>query len=241
MRYGIFSDIHSNIEALDNVLHALQEDGVDRYVCGGDIVGYGANPKECIDKIRGLNPIIVCGNHDWAVGGVIETEYFNESAKEAIEWTRRVLSDEYKEYLKGLKLVYQDEDITLVHATLHSPEMFYYMESIPMARRTLNILKTSVCFIGHTHVPVIFTDEEGQIKYLFDPEMEFIEGSKQIVNTGSAGQPRDGDTRACYAIYDTALKRVHIKRVVYDFRITQEKILNAGLPEFLALRLAEGK
>ncbi|MBI3008922.1 MAG: metallophosphoesterase family protein [Candidatus Omnitrophica bacterium] len=241
MKYGIFSDIHSNIEALEKVLDALQEEGVDGYVCGGDIVGYGANPRECIDKVRELNPIIVCGNHDWAVGGTIDTEYFNDYAKVAIEWTRKVLNDEYKEYLNGLRLVYKDEDITLVHATLDSPDKFEYMQSIPIARRSLNILETIVCFMGHTHVPVIFTNEEGDVQYLFDTDMEFIAGSKQIVNIGSVGQPRDGDTRACYAIYDTIHKRVQIKRVAYDFHITQKKILEAGLPEFLALRLGEGK
>jgi diadenosine tetraphosphatase ApaH/serine/threonine PP2A family protein phosphatase len=241
MKYGIFSDIHSNIEALEKVLDALQEEGVDGYVCGGDIVGYGTNPRECIDKVRELNPIIVCGNHDWAVGGTIGTEYFNDYAKVAIEWTRKILNDEYKEYLNGLRLVYKDEEITLVHATLDSPDKFEYMQSIPIARRTLNILETIVCFMGHTHVPVIFTNEEGDVQYLFDTDMEFIEGSKQIVNTGSVGQPRDGDTRACYAIYDTIHKRVQIKRVAYDFHITQKKILDAGLPEFLASRLGEGK
>ena len=223
MKYAIFSDIHSNLEALEAVLEALRGEGVGRYFCIGDIVGYAADPKACIKMIRELNCLTVCGNHDWAAVDLIDYSYFNVYARASVDWTKTQLDDSEKEYLKGLPLKYEDEEITLVHGSLEKPEEFDYIFGEADASRTLDLCRTKICFVGHTHSPAKFT-----------------EGGKRLVNVGSVGQPRDNDSRAAYCIYDTDTGTAGIKRVEYDIRKTMNKILDAGLPEVLAYRLLEG-
>lgn len=223
MRYAVFSDIHSNLEAFETVLEALKKERVDKHFCVGDIVGYAANPKECIKVIRDLNCPIVCGNHDWAVVDLIDYSYFNVYARAAVDWTKIQLDDSEKDYLKDLPLKYEDEEITLVHGSLERPEEFDYIFGEADASRTLDLCRTKICFVGHTHSPARFT-----------------KGGKRLVNVGSVGQPRDNDPRAAYCIYDTDTGTVEIKRVKYDIRKTMNKILDAGLPEVLAYRLLEG-
>lgn len=224
MRYGIFSDIHSNLEALEVVLDALKKEKVDKYFCVGDVVGYAANPKECIEIMRELDCPTVCGNHDWAVVDVIDYSNFNSYARAAVEWTKAELDDAEKGYLKNLPLTYEDEEITMVHGSLESPEEFEYIFDELTAFRTLNLCRTKICFIGHTHSPA-----------------EYFKGVKRLVNVGSVGQPRDGDPRASYCIYDLDKDTVEIKRVEYNIQKTMNKILAAELPKILAFRLAEGR
>ncbi|MDP2943398.1 MAG: metallophosphoesterase family protein [Candidatus Omnitrophota bacterium] len=223
MRYAVFSDIHSNLEALEAVLEALRAEEADRYFCVGDIVGYAADPKACIKMIRELNCLTVCGNHDWAAVDLIDYSYFNVYARASVDWTKTQLDDSERDYLKGLPLKYEDEEITLVHGSLKRPEEFDYIFGEDDASRTLDLCRTKICFVGHTHSPAKFT-----------------EGSKRLVNVGSVGQPRDNDPRAAYCIYDTDTGTVEIKRVKYDIRKAMNKILGAGLPEPLAYRLLEG-
>jgi len=240
MRYGIFSDIHSNLEAFNVVLDAFSKEAIDSYLCLGDIVGYAANPKECIEKWQGLSCVTVIGNHEAAAVELLDTEYFNPVAKAAIFWTAEKLSKEDKQFLSSLKYVYQNEELILVHGTLDNPERFDYLFDIPLAIPTFNLMDRPLCFVGHSHVPGIFIQDNDKTGYLDKSSVKISKGKKYIINVGSVGQPRDGDPRAAYCIYDTDSHLIEIKRIEYNIKKTQQKITQAGLPTFLARRLAEG-
>lgn len=242
MRYGIFADIHSNLEALERVLGAYKNESIDQYLCLGDVVGYAANPQECVEKVKPLAGVTIAGNHDWAAVDSFSVDYFNPLAREAIFWTRPNLDDKSRCFLKSLKLIYKNEDLTLVHGSLDNPSGFNYMTDSYTARETIGLLETNICFIGHTHVAGIFTqDKDGRLFYREDNYVEITVGNKYIINVGSVGQPRDGNPAAAYCIYDTKKKEVRIKRIDYDIETAREKIVNAGLPEFLGQRLFSGR
>lgn len=242
MRYGIFSDIHSNIEALDKVIGAYKKEAIDKYFCIGDVVGYAANPKECIERVERLAKISVAGNHDWGAVNLLPLDYFNEYAKEALIWTRRNIGEAEKYFLESLQAVYKNEDFTLVHGTLDNPGEFNYMTDGYIAEGTFQILETVLCFIGHTHQPGLFMkDKDGDIHYRHGDSWDINPENRYIVNVGSVGQPRDGNPEAAYCIYDTDKKEVQIKRVGYDSAATGKKIIDIGLPSFLGDRLLEGR
>ena len=240
MRYGIISDIHGNLEALEVAIKALLREKLDKVLCGGDIVGYGADPEECIKKTKELCSAIVSGNHDAASSGLHDARNFNDAAKNAISWTQKNLNREEITFLKKLNLVYQNEHFTLVHGTLQSPEEFRYMVDGDAARETFLLMKKPVIFVGHSHVPGIFSQKNKRINFFCKEKMKISKGEKVIVNTGSVGQPRDGDPRLCYAVYDTDKNTIELKRLPYDIEKAREKIVNAGLPQFLANRLRGG-
>ena len=242
MRYGIFADVHSNLEALDAVIEAYGKEAIDKYLCAGDVVGYAANPKECIEKIKALTIITVAGNHDWASVNLFSLDYFNPVASEAIFWTKQNLDDNSRYFLESLKLVYKNEDLTLVHGTLENPQDFNYMTDGYAAWVTFRLLETDICFVGHSHVAGIFIkDKDDRIHYRQDNSVDIKQEFKYIINVGSVGQPRDGNPKAAYCIYDTDKKEVQIKRVGYDIQATRRKIIHAGLPQFLGDRLIVGK
>jgi len=242
MRYGIFSDVHSNIDALQAVVKAYKKEAIDAYFCVGDVVGYAANPIECINEVRRLTKATIVGNHDRASIDLLSSNYFNPVAAQAIAWTKDHLDNKDRAFLQSLKFVYQDEDLTLVHGTLATPEDFSYMVDYYSARETFLLLKTPVCFLGHTHVASAFIKAEGDtISYSALGEIT-IEGScRYIINVGSVGQPRDSNPHAAYGIYDTKTKVVEIKRVAYDIQATRNRIADAGLPRFLGDRLLVGR
>ena len=241
MRYGIFSDIHSNLEALSAVLDAYSSESIGQYLCVGDVVGYGANPAECISKINNPSVITVAGNHDWAMCDLFRIDSFNPDAKEAIIWTKQTLDEEDKNFLKGLNVFYKNPDLTLVHGTLDSPGNFDYLTDSYGAWRIFKLLETKVCFVGHTHVAGSFIKfGSNEILYVDDETIPVEEGKKYIVNCGSVGQPRDCDPRAAYCIYDTDNNTIQIKRIAYDLEAAGKKIVDAGLPGFLAERLKTG-
>lgn len=242
MRYGIFSDIHSNLEALEAVLDLFKKEGVEQTLCLGDIVGYGANPTECIERIRSLGGIVIAGNHDWACVGQMETDYFNTYAREAILWTQKQLNEEARQFLKELPISHQTKFLTLVHGSLDFPDEFRYIFDAESASRTLEISNTPICFVGHSHLPMIFSlGQDGYIRLLRSGKAKLENGVKLLVNDGSVGQPRDGDPRAACALFDTEKQTVEIRRIPYDIRFAQQKILQAGLPRVLASRLSEGQ
>jgi len=241
MRYGIIGDIHGNLEALETAVEACREEGVRAFFCIGDIVGYGANPKECIETVLKLKTVCVAGNHDWAVSGKVDTVAFNESARQAVQWTQNELSEKEKDFLKDLDLVFENEDFTLVHGTLNRPQSFVYLLDSSDAPDSFYLMSRSVCFVGHTHIPQILIQHEDKIQIAQSSRVELEEGSKYIINVGSIGQPRDGNPMAAYCIYDPDLQRIEIKRIAYDVKKAQEKIIQAGLPEVLAHRLAIGQ
>lgn len=242
MKYGIFADVHSNLEALEVVLEALKSEGIQRYLCVGDIVGYGANPTECIDRIKELDSIVVCGNHDWASVGLLDASYFNPVASQAVLWTEKHLSAGSKKFLRVLKLIYHGETFTLVHGTLNNAGEFHYIYDAYTARNTLKLTPTNICFVGHSHIPlVIFKKQDNEIGYLLKPKIEISPDIVYVINVGSVGQPRDGDARASFCTYDSDKQIVEMKRISYDFKKAQSKIIKTGLPEGLAWRLAEGR
>ena len=241
MRYAIFSDVHSNLEAFESAIKAMEGNKVDAYICGGDIVGYGADPSRCIQLTKELTQNVICGNHDWASVGKFDISYFNTYAKEAVYWTAEVLNEDEKAYLKNLKTVYEERDFIIAHGSLDEPEKFHYILDLYSARQTFSIMRKRVCFIGHSHSPVIFSKSGENVTYTGSERVELDRDTSYIVNVGSVGQPRDGDPRACYAIYDTDSNTVEIKKVSYEIEKAQNKILDAGLPPILAERLSRGR
>ncbi|HBA82983.1 MAG TPA: metallophosphoesterase [Verrucomicrobia bacterium] len=240
MKYAILGDIHSNWEALTAVLADAKEQGVTHYACVGDIVGYNANPIECLGKIIELKCSTVRGNHDHYCSHDENLNGFHPLAADAVDWTRKQLNDEQRHYLKQLRLVSKVESFTIVHATLDMPEMWGYVFDKLEAEANFNYQTSAVCFFGHTHVPLAFEKADTVRGGLYS-KLKITMGRKYFINVGSVGQPRDGDPRAAYAIYNLVANQVELRRVAYDYRVTQQKILAAGLPGRVAARLAVGR
>jgi predicted phosphodiesterase len=237
--YAIIGDVHSNSEALEAVLEAIKRDKADALLCVGDVVGYGAEPGRCIKIVREATNTIVAGNHDYGAVNKTDIEYFNPEAREAVLWTSRQLSQEESQYLSNLPLVVEKDNLTLVHGSLHIPELFTYIRTFYDAELCFRGLKNEVCFVGHSHVPVAIV-RDGTIKAIADPEVSLLKSSKAIINVGSVGQPRDRNPKACYVLYDTEKKLVKFRRVEYDIVKTSAKIIKAGLPVFNAERIRWG-
>lgn len=240
MKYALVSDIHGNLEAFTEVLKKIKEEECEKIVCLGDIVGYGANPRECIALVRENNMATIAGNHDFACIGKTNINYFNSYAKEATLWTRKITTDEDKKFLNNLPLVDYHENFTVVHGTLYSPELFDYIQTTYDAYLSLQLLESQICFLGHSHVPITFFQGD-LISYTLNPVVKIEEGVKALINIGSVGQPRDDNPRASFATYDTDKMEVEIHRVEYDVEKTMAKILKAGLPPPLAERLKYGR
>lgn len=222
------------------MIHEFQQERVEKILCIGDIVGYAAEPSECIDLLSELKCISVAGNHDYAVAGKFPGGYFHADARAAVLWTIKRLSKGHMDYLKNLPLVDENvNDITIVHGSLNHPELFYYIITEPDARLNLKILKTSICFYGHTHVPLAVLIDNGTMRVERGPVIDLNTVEKSLINVGSVGQPRDWDLRASCVVYDTEKKIVKIKRIKYDIDSAVEKIYSAGLPGINALRLTE--
>jgi diadenosine tetraphosphatase ApaH/serine/threonine PP2A family protein phosphatase len=240
LRYAIFGDIHGNHDALDAVLADIAERQIDYMVCMGDIVGYGAEPRECIQRVRETGALCLVGNHDHAASGKLGVEFFNLYAKQAALWTRERLEDGDKEFLDSLGFVEHFQDFAVVHGSLHGPEMFNYVQTIFDAELSFEALDKPLLFYGHTHIPLTFFDTT-PMTYTMDAEMEIDPAVKTLINVGSVGQPRDENPRACYAVYDDRAQKVELRRVPYDVEAAAAKIREAGLPEALAVRLELGK
>lgn len=240
MRIAILGDVHANLDALNAVIDATRKANVDEYYCVGDLVGYGAQPSECIKAIRDLNCATVAGNHDHAAIGRTAIEFFNPDAKLAVEWTRSRLSDEDRKYLESLPLVIEREEFTIVHATRHTPEFFEYIQTIFDAQLSFDMLNTPVCFMGHSHVPVNFLDTM-PISYNMETKVKLTKGRRVLCNVGSVGQPRDGCPKAAWALFDLSKKQIELHRVEYDVAAAARKIIEAGLPRANAERLFLGR
>jgi len=213
----------------------------------GDIVGYGPDPGYCIDRLRDLDATICLGNHDAAVIDKLELEHFNPFARQALVWTKQQLSQDHKDYLASLPYVQrlEDLDVTLVHGSLFQPENFDYVRSLSSARLCIELQRTRLCFVGHTHQPCLFILKNNRsFEYIpsFEQEGEFEVGGRQqvLVNVGSVGQPRDEDPRAAFVLYDTDAGRLSLHRVSYNLEAVQVRIRRAGLPSVLADRLSFG-
>ncbi len=241
MRVAIISDIHGNLEALQTVLDHIKTQNVDEIICLGDVIGYGANPNECAETVRAVCKGTVAGNHDFAVTDKTDISYFNPFAKQAVLWTREQLKPENFHFIANLPLhIYEDERI-YVHATPSNPAAWGYIMSNLEALKEFSFFARKVCFIGHSHYPVVIEYKDTRCQFIRPSEVHFEPEKRYIINVGSVGQPRDGDPRAGYVVYDAATKCVQYHRLDYDMAATQRKIREAGLPEVLAERLALGK
>lgn len=238
---AVLGDIHANLDALEAVLADCRGQGVTEYLCTGDIVGYNARPHECLDIVRGLGCPVVMGNHDHYVSSNQNLADFNPHAAAVIQWTRGQLSDEEIGFLNGLPFVMTKMGVTLVHATMDSPEDFGYVFDHLQAEAHFTHQVTPLCFHGHTHCPMIYEKQIGAVYRIDAQDFSLPIGRKYFINVGSVGQPRDGDPRAAYALYDPQARKIRFRRVEYDIEAAQAKIREAGLPERLAERLAVGQ
>lgn len=242
MRVGILSDVHANTEALLAVLSDLEASPVDRIVCLGDCVGYGADPGPCLDLLFERCDVIVAGNHDRAVVGMLDAASFNALARFAVTYSADRLSRAQLQRLRDLPLESYLEDLLLVHASPFQPEQFPYLQYPEDARVAFQNRDFSIAICGHTHVPLTFhTDDPAHaVRVSLNPQVDLTQGGRYIVNVGSVGQPRDRDPRASYAIFDTASRRLSLHRVEYDVESAFAKIEAAGLPQALGRRLLVG-
>ncbi len=244
MRYAILADIHSNLAAFESVLQDIEAKGdCDQIWCLGDVVGYGPDPGQCIKLLREYNHLCIAGNHDWAAIHKIDTSDFNPVAAEACHWTAQQLTDDDISYLENLPLNLCQGDFTLVHGSPREP-IWEYLLSTRAARDNFGYFETSFCFIGHSHVPLVFeyVDQSGKctLRQLEAGDVLELGEHRLIINPGGVGQPRDGDPRASYGIYDAEAKVYYHYRVEYDIRATQRRLVEAGLPLPLILRLSQG-
>jgi len=234
------SDVHGNLEALRAVLDdaAPRADGV---LCLGDTVGYGADPGPCVELLAGRARAIVAGNHEHGVAGLLDLDWFNRWARAAAAWTRERLDDDHRAWLRALPLTHEVEDATLVHASPESPDEWDYLVTAEDGYGAFAHFATRWCFVGHSHVASAWSLGSSGPDYEPFPTVVTAEaGRRYIVNVGSVGQPRDRDPRAAYAVWDVAAGRVEVRRVAYDVDTARAKIVAAGLPRFLADRLAAG-
>ncbi len=241
MKILVMSDIHGNINALEAVLEDVGK--VDKVWCLGDLVGYGPDPNDCIKRIRSLkNCICLMGNHDSAVLGNMDMEAFNRDARLSVEWNQKSITADNMKFLKSLPEKHVDDDVTLAHGSPRNP-VWEYILDWQVAMTNFDHFDTSFCFVGHTHIPVIFQmleEELGSQLQILSPMGPIELSGKAIVNPGSVGQPRDRDPRASFALYDTESKIWEPRRVAYNLTEIQERITSFGLPERNAIRLADG-
>jgi len=240
MRYAVIADIHANLEALEVVLADSKEQKCTHYCCVGDVVGYNANPKECLDIVRAMGMPVVKGNHDEYCSSEEDLEGFNPHAAEAVNWTRKQLSTEDRQWLRDLKDVRLVASFSMVHATLDGPQRWGYVFDKLAAAASFTYQNTAVCFFGHTHVPVAFI-RDSVVRGGTYSKFKTEPGKKYFVNVGAVGQPRDGNPKSGYVIYDLNEGTVELRRLDYDIEKAQKKIIAAGLPQRLSDRLTLGK
>lgn len=250
MKYCFISDIHSNYVALLAVLVHARKFKPDKYICLGDIVGYGAEPQNCIQMVQKISNHIISGNHDYAVIDLISTKNFNDYASWVIEWTKKQLNTEEITFLKSLKETNViDNKFDIVHGSYTNPVIDYIIDYLS-ADKNFELLKTNLCFIGHTHRPLIFIKQQDKTL----PERKFFkldnedksevlidDKNKYIINLGSVGQPRDANNKASYGIYNSDTNIVTLHRVPYDIKSTQKKLKEHNFPETLIKRIQFGK
>jgi diadenosine tetraphosphatase ApaH/serine/threonine PP2A family protein phosphatase len=242
MRYLVFSDIHGNVEALEQVLEEGARLRPELVVSLGDVVGYGANPNECIDLVQKYAQLRIGGNHDTAAAGLTDADGFNSTARTAIQWTSRAIDPKHREMLGEYDTIRRYGECVFAHASPIAPMDWEYIYTIAQANRIFRETAGRFIFIGHTHVPAIIEHHGIRGSRVIAGTLVPIEHeSRYLINVGSIGQPRDGIAAASMALLDIRKGVIMIRRVPYDIRSAQEKIRNVGLPESLALRLATAR
>jgi diadenosine tetraphosphatase ApaH/serine/threonine PP2A family protein phosphatase len=246
MRLGIFSDVHANLEALQAVLKAYQEVHIDRYVCLGDIVGYGANPNECCKLVHELTELVVMGNHDAACCGRLCSNWFNPAARTAVKQHQRMLEVAHMTWLAQLPYRLELADMLFCHGSPYQPEEFPYILDETDIEAIVHHVpdRQPLIFVGHTHRSTTFIfRERPTLRIWEDPRevLQILSSHRYVLNVGSVGQPRDGDWRASYAIFDTEARTFELRRTEYDVDTASEKIGHLGLPSTLSERLFLGQ
>ncbi len=239
-KFAVLGDIHGNWEALSAVLEDASQQNVTRYVCVGDIVGYNADPEKCVDRIMEMECITVRGNHDHYCAHDDSLRSFHPLAANVMTWTRNRLNAKQVEFLRNLRMSCTVNGFLMVHSTLDMPDKWGYVFEELEAESHFAYQTTTLCFHGHTHVPIVF-EKGARVEKLQPAKIRITLGRKYFINVGSVGQPRDGNPDASYAIYDVGTRQVVFRRVPYDIPAAQEKIRRAQLPERLAVRLELGR
>jgi len=243
MRYAVLGDIHSNESALRVVLAAIDKARVDQIISVGDIVGYGAAPKVCIDLLRERNAVVVKGNHDAACAGELDDHTFNQYARAAVAWTRKELPRDHLRWLKELPLMVSLSHCQVAHGSIHNPALFEYVRTTGDANPSLDQMTLPVAFVGHTHLPIALlrlADTAGRTAYAPTVDLDLSESLRCLVNVGSVGQPRDEDHRTGWVLFDSEAEIVRIQRLEYDVEREATRIRDAGLPRVLGDRLYLG-
>jgi len=243
MRYALFSDVHGNIEALEAILGRFRElGGIDRWICLGDVVGYGAEPDACCSRIREVADVTLLGNHDAAVSGRMDYSYYYDAAREALDWCRDQLSPENLRWLETLPYTHREGDVEFSHGSPHRPEDYDYVFCAEQAHDVL-LAKSDlarVTFIGHSHLTRVFAVTDDEALDVVATRFTLKDDFHYIVTVGSVGQPRDYDPRACAAIYDSDKRAFEYVRVDYDVESQRQKIIDAGLAQNFGTRLLLG-
>jgi predicted phosphodiesterase len=242
MRYGFFSDVHSNLEALRAVIEDIEKEKLEKIFFLGDAVGYGPDPNECVELIQKIATKPLMGNHDYAALDMMETSWFNQYAKEAIEWTKKKLNEKNFQILSDYAMDNRFQIFHMVHSTPKDPTSWDYIFDLDEAEENFRFFQTQICLVGHSHRPFIIKKFDAKQCFLHeDTAVKIEEGFKYLINIGAVGQPRDGDNRASYLIYEDEDKIAQLKRVSYDIKKTQKKMRKAKLPQFLIERLYYGR
>lgn len=242
MRLGIFSDTHANLEALTAVVKAYEQEKIDKFVCLGDTVGYGASPNECCDIVRNLAAFTILGNHDAAVAGRMDYSYYYDAARQALDLHAETLTKENMEWLRALPYQRREADLYFCHGSPLNLEEFEYIFAPEQAARCQGIWDDlgDVTFIGHSHLCKAFALTRDEVFEVVAPKFVIRPGHRYIVSVGSVGQPRDYDNRASYTIFDTVERSFEFKRVAYDIESAAKKIYDAELERNFGNRLFLG-
>ncbi|MFH1373473.1 MAG: metallophosphoesterase family protein [bacterium] len=242
MKLALISDIHGNLEAFTAVLEDIEKKSADRIHCLGDVVGYGSEPGACLQLVADTCEFKLMGNHEHVILGLDQPDNYTHIARISAAWTRKQLSDRALSIIAEFRIDHHDDEFYLVHASPDQPDRWHYVLTPEEAAGAFVKLNERLCFYGHSHVPMIFTESPGtmprrRVGHTFLPDPD----SRYLINVGSVGQPRDNDPRACYVIYDTDEDDVTYCRVDYDIESAQSKMAQAQLPDMLIDRLAVGR
>ncbi len=244
MRIGIFSDVHANLEALSSVLTAFKEENIDKFMCAGDVVGYGASPVECLDIVRSITDEVVLGNHDAAVSGRMDYSYYYEAARKVLDLHADMLDEEKMTWLRNLpyRRDFANLGLTVCHGSPVHEEDFDYIFTAEQAHSLLPYYAnlSHITCIGHSHLCRVFTLTEDDVEEIAHSRFQIEPDKKYIISVGSVGQPRDYDNRATYTVFDTDTFEFYFKRVEYDIERSAAKIFEAQLERNFGNRLFIG-
>ncbi|MGJ8673319.1 metallophosphoesterase family protein [Rubritalea sp.] len=234
---ALFSDIHANLNALEAVINDAKSQGVQNFACLGDVVGYGPNPIDCIAAVQAIDCVCVKGNHDEDASNDRVLDNLNDQARASLEWTRSMLSESQKSWLANLPYKRRLGRNMLVHAALENPGEWEYLRNSFDAEIAMLTQPTPICFFGHTHKPVTYTQKGKSVSVLTEQEIELHPDQKYLINVGSVGQPRDGIPEASYVVFDREKRTINFRRVKYDIHSVVQQITESGLPLSLGDRL----